>query len=145
MISFNFLFIRYIFDIHGKYLSELNRLLFLFLNPISIYDESKFSEAKPNIEYAFRKSLAFTLTDGMNDFNNMIEEINENYFLPDFVRDLVEFINNSSKNRRNSKKSNCISKNRNGEPCKAPPIRGTPHCMFHTKKYQKGAYVTRSG
>ncbi len=48
------------------------------LNPISIYDESKFSEAKPNIEYAFRKSLAYTLTDGMNDFNNMIDEINEN-------------------------------------------------------------------
>jgi len=48
------------------------------LNSISIYDESNFSEAKPSIEYAFRKSLAYTLTDGMNDFNNMIEEINEN-------------------------------------------------------------------
>ena len=30
------------------------------------------------IEYAFRKSLAYILTDGMNDFNNMIKEVNEN-------------------------------------------------------------------
>lgn len=48
------------------------------LDPISIYSENNFSEAKPNIEFAYKKSLDYTLTVGMNDFNNMIEEINEN-------------------------------------------------------------------
>jgi len=48
------------------------------LDPSSLYDENKFLEAKPNIEYAFKKSLDYTLVGGMNDFNNMIAEINEN-------------------------------------------------------------------
>ena len=48
------------------------------LDPTSIYSENNFSEAKPNIEFAYKKSLDYTLTVGMNDFNNMIEEINEN-------------------------------------------------------------------
>ena len=104
---------------------------------IEIVDTNPPSERK-NAEFA-GKMIVFEIK------NYGDEEINENYFLPDFVRKLEEFVNNSFKNRRNSKKSNCISKNRNGEPCKAPPIRGTTHCMFHTKKYQKEAYVTRSG
>ena len=42
----------------------------------SIFDMDNFSEAKPNVNYAFQKSLEIQIPDGFNKFIKMFSEIN---------------------------------------------------------------------
>ena len=42
----------------------------------SIFDMDNFSVAKPNVNYAFQKSLEIQIPDGFNKFIKMFSEIN---------------------------------------------------------------------
>jgi hypothetical protein len=103
---------------------------------IEIVDSNPPCEQK-NIEFE-GKMIVFKISDYNDD------EINDNYFLPDFVKQFEDFVCQYVKNQKSSKKPKCLKIKWDGERCKNWPIKNTKHCAYHTKGHRVLKYYESS-